>query len=30
MAKAGAMTFIDMTIGRVIGKRLTYKDLIHA
>ena len=29
-AKAGTMTFIDMTIGRMIGKRLTYKDLTHA
>ena len=28
-AKAGTMTFIDMTIGRMIGKRLTYKGLIH-
>lgn len=29
-AKAGTMTFIDMTIGRMIGKRLSYKDLTHA
>lgn len=29
-AKAGTMTFIDMTIERMINKRLTYKDLIHA
>ena len=29
-AKAGTMTFIDMTISRMIGKRLTYKGLIHA
>lgn len=28
-AKAGTMTFIDMTIGRMIGKRLTYKGLVH-
>jgi transposase-like protein len=29
-AKAGTMNFIDMTIGRMIGKRLTYKGLINA
>lgn len=29
-AKAGTMAFIEMTIGRMIGKRLTYKGLIHA
>jgi len=29
-AKAGTMTFIDMTIERMVGKRLTYKDLTHA
>jgi transposase-like protein len=28
-AKAGTMNFIDMTIGRMIGKRLTYKGLVH-
>lgn len=28
--EAGTMGFIDMTIGRMIGKRLTYKGLIHA
>ena len=28
-AKASTMTFIDMTIGRMIGKRLTYKGLVH-
>jgi transposase-like protein len=28
--EAGTMGFIDATIGRMIGKRLTYKDLIHA
>lgn len=29
-AQAGTMGFIDTTIGRMIGKRLTYKGLIHA
>ena len=29
-SKAGTMAFIDATIGRMLGKRLTYKDLIHA
>jgi transposase-like protein len=29
-AKAGTMAFIEMTIDRMIGKRLTYKGLIHA
>lgn len=29
-AKAGTMAFIEMTIGRMIGKRLNYKGLIHA
>lgn len=29
-AKAGTMAFIEMTIGRMLGKRLTYKGLIHA
>ena len=29
-AQVGTMRFIDMTIGRMIGKRLTYKALIHA
>ncbi len=28
--EAGTMGFIDATIGRMIGKRLTYKGLIHA
>lgn len=28
--EAGTMGFIEMTIGRMIGKRLTYKGLIHA
>lgn len=28
--EAGTMGFIDQTIGRMIGKRLTYKGLIHA
>ena len=28
-AKAGTMNFIDMTIARAIGKRLTYKELTH-
>ena len=28
--EAGTMGFIDATIGRMIGKRLTYKDLINA
>ncbi len=28
--EAGTMGFIDMTIGRMIGKRLTYKGLINA
>ena len=29
-AKSGTMPFIDMTISRMVGKRLTYKGLIHA
>ena len=29
-AQAGTMAFIDATIGKMIGKRLTYEDLIHA
>ena len=29
-AQSGTMTFIEQTIGRMIGKRLTYKGLIHA
>lgn len=29
-AQIGTMGFIDRTIGRMIGKRLTYKGLIHA
>lgn len=29
-AQSGTMAFIDMTIGRMIGKRLTYKGLTHA
>ena len=29
-AKVGTMRFIDQTIARMIGKRLTYKGLIHA
>lgn len=29
-AQVSTMTFIDMTIGRMVGKRLTYKGLIHA
>ena len=29
-AQAGTMGFIEATIGRMIGKRLTYKGLIHA
>jgi transposase-like protein len=28
--EAGTMGFIEATIGRMIGKRLTYKGLIHA
>lgn len=28
--ESGTMGFIDQTIGRMIGKRLTYKGLIHA
>lgn len=28
--EAGTMSFIDQTIDRMIGKRLTYKGLIHA
>jgi hypothetical protein len=27
--EAGTMGFIDQTIGRMIGKRLTYKVLIN-
>ena len=29
-AQAGTMGFIEQTIDRMIGKRLTYKGLIHA
>lgn len=29
-AHAGTMPFIDMTLRRAVGKRLTYKGLIHA
>lgn len=29
-AKVGTMAFIDATIARMLGKRLTYKDLINA
>jgi transposase-like protein len=29
-AQIGTMGFIDRTVGRMIGKRLTYKGLIHA
>ncbi|MFA7585557.1 MAG: IS1595 family transposase [Novosphingobium sp.] len=29
-AKAGTMSFIDMTLARAVGKRLTYKGLINA
>jgi len=29
-AQAGTMKFIEMTAARMLGKRLTYKDLIHA
>ena len=29
-AKSGTMNFIDMTIARMVGKRLTYKELINA
>jgi len=29
-AQDGTMRFIEMTIARMMGKRLTYKDLIHA
>ncbi len=29
-ARAGTMPFIDTTISRMVGKRLTYKGLIHA
>lgn len=29
-AQSGTMGFIEQTIGRMIGKRLTYKGLIHA
>ena len=28
-AQTGTMHFIEMTIGRMVGKRLTYKALIH-
>jgi transposase-like protein len=28
-AQSGTMRFIDMTIERMLGKRLTYKDLVH-
>lgn len=29
-AQDGTMRFIEMTIARMLGKRLTYKDLVHA
>lgn len=29
-AQAGTMGFIEATVGRMIGKRLTYKELTHA
>lgn len=29
-AQAGTMGFIEATIGRMVGKRLTYKELVHA
>lgn len=29
-AKAGTMRFIELTIKRMVGKRLTYKGLINA
>lgn len=29
-AQGGTMAFIDATISRMLGKRLTYKDLINA
>lgn len=29
-AREGTMSFIEATIGRMIGKRLTYKELTHA
>lgn len=29
-AQAGTMAFIEATIGRMLGKRLTYKELINA
>jgi transposase-like protein len=29
-AQSGTMKFIEMTIARMVGKRLTYKDLINA
>ena len=29
-AQAGTMPFIDMTLSRAVGKRLTYKGLINA
>ena len=29
-AQTGTMGFIEQTVSRMIGKRLTYKDLIHA
>lgn len=28
-SRDGTMAFIDATIGRMIGKRLTYKELVH-
>ena len=28
-AQAGTMGFIEATIGRMIGKRLTYRELTH-
>lgn len=28
-AQAGTMRFIEMTIARMLGKRLTYKELVH-
>lgn len=29
-AQAGTMRFIEMTLGQMIGKRLTYRGLVHA
>jgi hypothetical protein len=28
-AQAGTMRFIEMTMDRMLGKRLTYKGLVH-